>query len=47
MLVEIRLTSQAVQTLEQLVARTKQPTRTQLIHAALEHHFRSREGGGG
>lgn len=39
-LVEIRLTSQAVQTLDQLVARTKQPTRTQLIHAALDHHFR-------
>lgn len=39
-LVEIRLTSQAVQTLDQLVARTKQPTRTQLIHAALAHHFR-------
>lgn len=39
-LVEIRLTSQAVQTLDQLVARTKQPTRTQLIHTALDHHFR-------
>jgi len=39
-LVEIRLTSQAVQTLDQLVARTRQPTRTQLIHAALDHYFR-------
>lgn len=34
-LVEIRLTSQAVRTLDQLVERTKQPTRTQLLHAAL------------
>ena len=39
-LVEIRLTSQAVRTLDQLVERTKQPTRTQLLHAALSHHFR-------
>ena len=39
-LVEIRLTSQAVRTLDQLVERTKQPTRTQLLHAALIHHFR-------
>ena len=39
-LVEIRLTSQAVRTLDQLIERTKQPTRTQLLHAALSHHFR-------
>jgi len=39
-LVEIRLTSQAVRTLDQLVERTNQPTRTQLLHAALSHHFR-------
>jgi len=39
-LVEIRLTSQAVRTLDQLVERTKQPTRTQLLHVALSHHFR-------
>lgn len=48
-LVEIRLTSQAVQTLDQLVSRTKQPTRTQLINAALDYHFRqvpaTRDGG--
>ena len=42
-LVEVRLTSQAVRTLDQLVERTKQPTRTQLLHAALSHHFRSAE----
>lgn len=39
-LVEIRLTSQAVRTLDELVERTKQPTRTRLLHAALSHYFR-------
>lgn len=41
-LVEIRLTSQAVRTLDQLVENTGQPTRTQLLHAALAHHFQGR-----
>ena len=45
-LVEIRLTSQAVRTLDQLVERTKQPTRTQLLHAALSHHFRQTRAAG-
>ena len=38
-LVEIRLTAQAVRTLDQLVENTGQPTRTRLLHAALAHHF--------
>jgi len=44
-LVEIRLTSQAVRTLDQLIERTNQPTRTQLLHAALSHYFRQSSGG--
>lgn len=44
-LVEIRLTSQAVRTLDQLVERTEQPTRTQLLHAALSYHFRQAPSG--
>ena len=45
-LVEIRLTSQAARTLDQLVERTKQPTRTQLLHTALSHHFRQTRAAG-
>lgn len=38
-LVEIRLTAQALREVDRLVEATEQPTRTSLLHAALTHYF--------
>ena len=40
-LVEIRLTAQALREVDRLVEATEHPTRTSLLHAALAHYFAS------